>query len=217
MQGDITIEQIRAEYVDRMGRELGSLCCDLRDDVDWLRHKWGEFLELFGKGPERIELLNKVASNFFYILNQLLFEDAMLHLRRLTDPPVSRSQENLTLLSLAELIADQQFSAQVRKEAEEVKEKCKFARMWCNKRLAHADLMTLRDKCAPPLPAVTSQDIDSALGSIHALLNTVEQHYGVALCALGHDPFAAKSLVRFLEKAIQAEERQDRPRQGDHT
>jgi hypothetical protein len=179
--------------------------------VDWLRHKWDEFLELFGKGPQRIELLNKVASNFFYILNQLLFEDAMFHLCRLTDPPGNRPQENLTVLSLAKLIPDEEFCKQVRNDAEQVKDKCEFARKCRNKRLAHADLMTLRGKCAQPLPPATSQDIEKALGSIRALLDTVEQHYGIPPCALYHDPFAARSLVHFLEKAMRAEESEDRP------
>ncbi len=83
----MTDEELGAEYVRVMGSDLGQLCGELRDDVDWLRRKWSNFQELFGKGQERIDLLNRAASNFFYFLHRLFFEDAMLHLCRLSDPP----------------------------------------------------------------------------------------------------------------------------------
>ncbi|MGD1158420.1 MAG: hypothetical protein ABSA41_21715 [Terriglobia bacterium] len=210
MQRNITIEEVRAEYVSLMGSDLGRLCYELQDDLEWLRYKWGEFLELFGKGPDRIELFSKVASNFFYFLQKLLYEDAMLHLCRLTDPPGNRCQENLTLLRLAKLIPEQEFSAQVRKDAEEVRKKCEFARKWRNKRLAHTDLMSLRNERASPLPSVTSQDVEGVLESMRALLNSVEQHYDIPPSALAHDPFGATSLVHFLEQVVRAREN------GDH-
>ena len=50
-----------------MGPDLGQLCHELRDDFDWLRRKWSIFQELFDKDRERVELLNKVASNFFCV------------------------------------------------------------------------------------------------------------------------------------------------------
>jgi hypothetical protein len=206
MQRNPTNEEVRAEYASLMGDDLGCLCYELQDDLEWLRYKWSEFQELFGKGPERIELLNKVASNFFYILQKLLYEDAMLHLCRLTDPPGNRCQENLTLLRLAKLISEQEFSARVQEDAEEVQKKCEFARKWRNKRLAHTDLMSLRNERASPLPSVTCQDIEDALKSMDALLNSVEQHYDVPPSALAYDPFAARSLVHYLEKAVRAEE-----------
>ncbi len=205
MQHNITDEEVRAEYVSLMGSDLGCLCYELQDDLEWLRYKWSEFQELFEKGPERIELLNKVASNFFYFLQKLLYEDAMLHLCRLTDPPGNRCQENVTLLRLAKLISEQEFSAQVRKDAEEVQKKCEFARKWRNKRLAHTDLMSLRNERASPLPSVTSQDIEDVLKSMHALLKSVEHHYGIPSSVLAHDPFAARSLAYYLEKANLAE------------
>jgi hypothetical protein len=110
------------------------------------------------------------------------------------------------------LISDQQFSARVREEANQVKTKCKFARKWRDKRLAHTDLMTSGNELAPTLPSVTSQDIADALISMHALLDSVERHYRITQTVLGHDPFAARSLVYRLEQAIRAEESEYRQR-----
>src|ERR1700722_171104 len=78
------------EYIALMGQALGPLCYELREDIDWLQNKWAEFRELFGNGAERIDLLNTVACNFFGFLHKMMFEDAMLHLCRLTDPAETR-------------------------------------------------------------------------------------------------------------------------------
>src|ERR1700730_13659714 len=103
-----------------MGRELGDLSFQLQDDFDWLRSKWREYKELFGKGQERIDLLNFAASNFFFFLNRLLFEDAMLHLCRLTDPPKSRDRANLSVRAIADFVADQKLKDSVCVKIEEV-------------------------------------------------------------------------------------------------
>jgi AbiU2 len=199
-------EGIRSEYVRAMGADIGRLCHEVRDDLEWLRHKWSEFQQLFDKGQERIELLNKVASNFFYFLNKLLFEDAMLHLCRLTDPAETMGHANLTLMRLAESIPDQDFRAHVGKDADEVRRKCEFARKWRDKRLAHTDLTSFRNEHASPLPSVTSKNIEDALQSMRAMLDSVEQHYGLPPSLSFPDPWGARSLVHYLEEAIRARE-----------
>src|SRR5260370_16343666 len=79
LQKAMTDEELGAEYVRAMGSDLGQLCGELRDDVDWLRRKWSNFQELFGKGQEGIDLLNRAASHSFYFLHRLFFEDHLLH------------------------------------------------------------------------------------------------------------------------------------------
>lgn len=206
MQQNLPNEELRAEYVRKMGAGLGRLCHELQDELWWSRHKWSESQELFEKGPERIELLNTVASNFFYFLDQLLFENAMLALCRLTDPPEIGLYTNLTLMRLAESIPDEDFSAQVRKRADGVRKKCKFARKWRDKRLAHTDLITFRNEHASPLPSVTRKNVADALESMGTLLNSVEQHYGLPPSLSFPDPWGARSLVHYLEEAVRAKE-----------
>jgi hypothetical protein len=71
-------EDEREEYVRLRGTDLGGLFHELKLKEEWLRDKWAVFAELFEKGSERIDLLNRTASNFFYFLGKLLYEDAML-------------------------------------------------------------------------------------------------------------------------------------------
>ena len=204
LQKSMTEDELRAEYVRAMGSDLGQLCQELRDDFDWLRRKWSNFQELFGKGQERIDLLNTVASNFFYFLHRLSFEDAMLHLCRLTDRPRMGDRETLTVMALADTISDPGLKASVQAKMEQVRQNCEFARMLRNRRIAHTDLATLREGRALALPPVDSANIDTALKSIDDLLTLVEDQYGLPHVLLGSDPWGAKPLVYHLQKAKRA-------------
>ncbi len=206
----LTEEDLRNEYVAVMGPDLGSLCHDLRKESDWLQDKWSMFQELFCTGPERLNLLNSVACNFFYCLHKLLFEDAMLHLCRLTDPAETKIRvgkkvtvrKNLTVMGLADAISDPGLKAKARTEAQRVKKSCEFARKLRNQRLAHTDLEAFR-KGGTGVQVLNKHIVD-ALKSIRALLATIEQHYGRRPCASIADPWGAKALVWHLERAAEA-------------
>jgi hypothetical protein len=193
-----------------MGPELGLLYHELEEEVDWLQQKWNEFRELFGKGPERIELLNNAASNFFFLLHKLMFEDAMLHLCRLTDPAETRvrlgkrvvTRKNLTVMALAHAISDPGLKGRVEVQARQVKKNCEFARGLRNIRLAHADLESFRNGIASP--KILSKHVEDALKSMRDLLGGISQHYGYPPSVLVKDPFGARSLVYYLENAARA-------------
>ena len=51
--------------------------------------KWNDFVELFGTKETRIDLLNGSAPRFFRIVQNVLWEETLLHLARLTDSPDS--------------------------------------------------------------------------------------------------------------------------------
>jgi len=193
-----------------MGQQLGSLCHELREDLDWLQSKWAEFQELFSKGDERIALLNTVAPNFFWFLHKIMFEDAMLHLCRLTDPPETRihsgkkvvTRKNLTVMALSQAIPDRNFSNQVKARALESKAKCEFARQIRNRLLAHADMESVQRRNSGT-PILCSH-IEEALKSLRELIWFVEEHYGYPPSALLKDPFGAQSLVYYLERSVKA-------------
>jgi AbiU2 len=210
MPDHLTDEQLRDEYARLMGYDLGQLFHELEREFTRLSEKWSEFQELYEAGQKRIDLLNKVASNFFYFLHRWFFEDAMLHLSRLTDPPNILGNQNLSFARLADSIPDASLRDQVRKDADRVRMKCEFARNWRNKRLAHLDLATVRNECAVPLPDVANKDVRDALKSMHELLNVVRRHYGVPSLLTSSDPWGARSLVSHLEQAVRAQADADR-------
>jgi hypothetical protein len=204
----LTEDDRRANYMSTMGSDLGCFFHDLQEEVDWLQQKWRGFHELFGKGSERIELLNAAASNFFFLLHRLMFEDAMLQLCRLTDPAVTRIRiggktvvrQNLTIMGLAAKISDSTLRALIEKQVPEVKGDCKFARELRNHRLAHTDVESLRN---PGLgPKIVAKNIDDALRSLRGLLRLVDNFYGHPPSAMVADPWGARSLIYHLENAM---------------
>jgi hypothetical protein len=81
-----TPEDVKAHYVERMGDELGRLFHELWQEVALLRIEWGEFIELFGEKPSRVDLMNEAAPAFFAMVQRLLWEETLLSITRLTDP-----------------------------------------------------------------------------------------------------------------------------------
>jgi len=87
MSRTIAPEAIKADNINSMGKDLGELYTAIWNEVVWLHMKWGECVELYGTRKSRIELLNKTASRFFRILQDIFLEDIILHISRLTDNP----------------------------------------------------------------------------------------------------------------------------------
>ena len=59
-----TAEEAKCYYVEKMGEALGTQFDLLWQEVAWLHMKWGEYVELFGSKPTRVELLNQTAPVF---------------------------------------------------------------------------------------------------------------------------------------------------------
>ena len=208
----MTHNEIRAEYVGLMGQDLGQLFHELEDQVSWLHYKWNELKELFGQGQDRIDLLNHVASNFFFFVQQTMFENVLLHLCRLTDPPKTFGKKpNLSLLSLAESISDASLRRDVTTATQILLKNSEFARDWRNRRLAHTDLTTFRNQHSTPLPPVDAKSVEDALRSFGDLFDLIWRHYGHSptLFTFHTEPWGAKTLVHYLEEAVRVEKEEN--------
>jgi hypothetical protein len=93
-----------------MGRELGPMYNALDHEVAWLHAKWNQYRQLYGRSPERVAFLNKVAGHFFGVVQRTLMEDILLHLARLTDRPKSN---RLTLQRLPKCVSDHAFGTEL--------------------------------------------------------------------------------------------------------
>ncbi len=202
----MTDDDLRDEHIEKMGADLGNLCHELWTEYFWLKHKWMEFKELYQKGDDRLNILNTVASNFFYIVQKLLYEDAMLTLCRLTDPPKTSGQDNLTVMRLSASIPDPALKADIQAQAERLRNVCKFARDCRNRRLAHTALPARLGGRAESLPNVTGAEIDDALKSLRDLLWSIDEQYGLTPSMSISDPWGAQSLLTYLESAVRADE-----------
>lgn len=175
MAEEKTAEQVKAERIEKLGPKLGPVFHALSDDVAWLQVKWAQYRELFGTSPERIELLNSAAGLFFRILQDTLWEDALLNLARLTDPPEIRGKHNLTIRALPELCDDPALRLTVSQLVDEALAATAFARDWRNRHIGHRDLLLALESAAKPLSPASRADVSAALSAIHRVFNELTE------------------------------------------
>ena len=206
-----TPEEVEQQYVDSLGRDLGRIHHLLVNECSWLHWKWGEYVTLFGSRPERIDLLNQAAGAFFRIVQDSLWEDVLLHISRLTDPPKSAGKDNLTLQRLPQLVAPEA-RAEVQRLLSECLAKSEFARDWRKRHIAHRDLHLALDERSVPLAEASRLAVGDALESIAKLLNVVESYYLKSEVAyeLTSPLENAESLLYVLRDGIDARKRQQR-------
>ena len=133
-------DDLRDQRVRVMGPTLGPRYHALWTELVWLNTKWQEFETLYAHSVERIELLGRVAPHFFWQLQATMWEDALLHMARLSDPPQSVGKDNLTIQGLDQVIPDPALAHEVSKLVADAVSHCSFAKDWRNRRLAHNDL-----------------------------------------------------------------------------
>jgi hypothetical protein len=211
-----TAEQVRSRHIREMGDELGSVFNLLQNDVTWLHARWKQYRQLYARSPERVDFLNKVAGHFFGVLQNTLYEDVLLNLARLTDPPRSGpGQENLSLRKLPLLIADPALRSEVEALVKSALKASEGARTWRNKHIAHRDLALALASSSDPPGAPSRAEIAAALDAIRAVLDRLEPLAYEHFVPTGRE---ADSLVHMLLMGFQAEEqRRQRLIQGKPT
>ena len=160
-----------------MGQDLGSQFAALWQQVAHLHLKWRQYVELFGKRPQRIKILNKAAPAFFGLLQAILWEDILLHIARLTDSPGKGRTKKLTILSFPRLIADPTVKSAVQTAVDEAVSKTNFCRDWRNRHIAHLNLDLAIDTNAKQLESASRQLVGEALNAIVATLNELDGHF----------------------------------------
>ena len=153
----------------------------LDDLLNALLHEWAdgfdrlnEFEQLFGEA-EHVELLNLVGGTFFGDVQQVLWDDQLLRVTRLTDPKQTgpdRANDNLTVERLLDFCeSHDELRKEVKEQVKAARRAAKVARSHRNKRISHKDLAFAiggRD-----LPLTTLRQIREALDAVHAALQTV--------------------------------------------
>lgn len=160
-----------------MGENLGELYDDLRNQLTWIHLKWNDYESLFADTPEVINLLNKVAPAFFHNTQRMMIEDVVLHICRITDNVTVAGNETLTVKRFSRNITDRKLKNEVDTLVENAIEKCKFARVRRNRRLAHREMPLVGGRRTEPLPETTRQKIREALTALDSVLNRISQHY----------------------------------------
>src|SRR5690606_11628839 len=172
-----TIDEVRDDYVASMGAELGAHFFALYRKLVELHIVWQQYRQLFGADSETIKLLNRTAGLFFKIVQDELWDSVLLGVSRMTDPPATGRNKNLTILSLPPLIEDDALRAEVEKLGEEALNHAKIAREHRNKHIAHQDQGYLTDRSSHPLSGVNRALVEHMLDSLRNVLNRIDLHF----------------------------------------
>lgn len=223
MEKTYTPEEVKQKMIDRMGTDFGLLFYSLNNELLWLTKRWIEFRELYGTKETRIDLLNSSAPFFFYTIQNVLWENLLLGIARITDPQKSRvkkeEKKNITFKAIPSFIEDPAFKNEIADLIKELETETEFCRDWRNRWIAHMDYELSTDKKnAKPLEEATRAKYRTALERVHEIYNKISLKY------LGSEkPFkfmkndgGAISLLNTIELGLRFEqERKEKRMNGD--
>ncbi|MGF6329612.1 hypothetical protein ABH909_002490 [Pseudomonas sp. BS3782 TE3695] len=213
-------EQPRDGNIAAMGQEIGAIYSALWQEVVLIHQKWGQFVELFGTSPERVDLLNKAAPALFRTVQDSLWENLLLHLARLTDPPRSVGKSNLSLRRLQEAVIGSPVETDVEASTSKAVTATAFARDWRHRKLAHRDLDLALGQHIVPLAPASRVAVKEALSAVADVLNVVADHYhdSTTMFDLSGADADAASLLYILRDGLRyEEERRTRLKSGTYT
>jgi hypothetical protein len=196
-----TAAQAKEKYIAKMGDTLGPQYHELRQEVIYLCRKWMEYVTLFGTKPSRIQLMNATAPVFFRTVQDVFWDDMLLHIARLTDPSETGKFSNLTLQNLPGLISDEKLKAKVEPVLKSALDQSGFCRDWRNKLVAHRDLDTAINGTAHQISGGSREQVNELLKTIESILNTIELHFLDAQTHYRFDGLSggAKDLLYFVD------------------
>ena len=165
-------DKTKREYQEKLGPELGAVFHGLWHDWVSGLMRSNEFRELFSNAAH-VELLNAIGGGFMWDIQQILWDDLMLRVTRLTDPVRTGGKTNLTVQALPSLCEDAELRSQIQSHVDAAVEAAEFARDWRNRRISHADLIRATDPNAEPLAPASLAQVATALNSVHTVLNAI--------------------------------------------
>jgi AbiU2 len=157
----------------------------LQDDILNLHLRWKMYRQLFGKGLQRIDLLNVSGATFFASLQWVLLCDVLLGLCRLTDTvSTGGRRKNLVLESLSKELTGEhrELASELEARLGAVRESCEQFRVLRNKVVAHRDWDVAFAE-ADPLPGVTREMVEAALEHVRDYINVYQVHFAGGVVA----------------------------------
>jgi len=208
-----TAEEVEQHYRKILGDEFGPIFHAIYNQLSWLYIKWEQYVEVYGTKPSRIDLINTTAPLFFRVVQDSLFEDIIIHIARLTDPPKSVGKPNLSIRQFPNLIKDDDLRSNIEQKIDETLKLVSFCRDWRNRRIAHNDLQIALKDGANPLESASRKKVRDALESISSVLNEISVYYFDSTILFGEtsSPGGALSLLHIIHDGLTArKERRER-------
>ncbi|MHC4060173.1 MAG: AbiU2 domain-containing protein [Planctomycetota bacterium] len=152
----------------------------LQREIQEIHVRWKLYRQLFAQNQTRFDLMSEIAATFFSRLYYILLDDVLLGIGRMTDPPKTGRNKNLSIYYLNEVLIQDGFN-ELSKGLEEkiarLNTKIKPFRNYRDKKLAHADLAIRLKTGHKPLTGISREQIEFVLGGLRAVLNDVQIYF----------------------------------------
>ena len=165
-----TEPQMKDLYIRFMGAKLGEVFHYLIQEAALLHLKWNEYVTLFGKDKEQIDVLNSAAVGFFWLVEGRRCGMTCCSTSRAF---VDRRRDVLTVQSLPKL-APAEIRAGTNDHVKTLDAAASFARDWRNRRLAHRNIDIALSRPVTPLEPASRENVNAALAALDDLLFFVE-------------------------------------------
>lgn len=180
-------EDISREYEDFFGPQDGPIVHRLLTSASQLFLAWRLFLYLFCGPTERVETLNKASGSTARVLQNLLWDNAILKIRALTDEERRGSNRNLSLGCLPR-IAKRYEVDDLDNAFTELSETCHACRQYADKYLAHRDFHHSTGKKQVTLTRGETTKSVEAIGAFIRLFHKRVRNVDYCLAPfMGHD------------------------------
>lgn len=154
-----------------------------------IQRRYDILKELFGTEKEYVKLLNETAPHFFYLVQTGFFENIVLSIARLMDPPNTGEFKNLSVEKFIDILKED-ICNEGRTDSSENKLifelklilecylKCttKILKNYRDKKIAHNDY-DIFEKKAEFIDKITFQHLHYALASLRDFVNAVNMHF----------------------------------------
>jgi AbiU2 len=201
-----TEQEMKQRYCDAMGAELGEVFHHLMQETAFLHLKWNEYERLFGASAEQIDLLNRAAPGFFWLVQDSWWDGLLLHISRLTDG----RNDVLTVQRRPKLVKTA-ICNDVESRLAVLLKAVAFARDVRNRYIAHRNIDVALSRAARPLAAASRQSLRDAIRALDDLLHFVEHHFlGTEPTIYDHldSPGGSTSLLDMVQRGLRDRDRQ---------
>jgi len=176
----------------------------LHDDLVFAFYELDEYSQIFRESEARIDLLNKVAPNFFAKLNYLFGISFIMTISRFTDPEHQLNYENISLEVLQKYQTDLNEVDQktLTEKLSTIKAEEKQVRKFRNKYLIHRDRVYALGK--NDIGSIALNKIENIYNLISDCLNIFNWHYTkqtVMYRGMRTNP-GARSLLFYIKEGV---------------
>ncbi len=158
-----------------LGEELGELYNFLKKAMFSLQIKYQMFEALYGTETS-VEMLNKFAPDFFGYIQDIIFDDIILHIHKLFSNPGKGDRRVLSFHCLSDLISEKTVRENIEEILKEHRGNLLFTQMRRNKYIAHFDDQFFLDKKEIDI-SIKYKDINKIIDSMWSILDCIESYY----------------------------------------